>query len=145
MLLTSINVLRPIARSRGLVVEQTADAQLLGGRTVPARPVPGARGLVAENTVQPVAVLRRYRRICLTFAVAVVCPPWIVASLGYAAMLAGEHKAIGTVEQLGPAVHALPVSVAIVHVADNSRFRLARVLLLLRVNTCKNCNIYMIV
>lgn len=138
MFLASIDVFRPVAGSRCLVVEQTADAQLLRGGAVPACPVPGARGLVAKDAVEPVAVLGRYRRIGLTLAVAVVRPPGIVAALGDAAMLAGEYKAVGTVEELRPAVHALPVSVAIVYVTDNSRFRLARVLLLLRVNTC-NC------
>lgn len=140
MFLASIYVLRPIAGSGCLVVEQAADAELLSGRSVPACPVPGARGLVAKYTVEPVAVLGGYRGIGLTLSVAVVCPPGIVAALGDAAMLAGEDKAVGTVEQLGPAVYTLPVSVAIVYVADNSRFRLAWVLLLLPVYACNNKN-----
>lgn len=59
MLLATLDVLRPVAAVGVLVVQQPADAQLLGGRSVPARPVPGAGRLVAKDAVQPVAVLRR--------------------------------------------------------------------------------------
>lgn len=59
MLLTTVDIFRPIATVSILVVEQTADTKLLGGSSIPAGPVAGARGLVSENAVQPVAVFRR--------------------------------------------------------------------------------------
>ena len=55
--------LGPVARVGLLVVEQAADAELLGGRAVPAGPVARAGRLVAEDAVQPVAVLRGDRRV----------------------------------------------------------------------------------
>lgn len=64
MLLAALDVLGPVARVRVLVVQQSADAQLLGGGAVPARPVPGARRLVAEYAVQPVAVVSGYGAVC---------------------------------------------------------------------------------
>lgn len=57
MLLAAVHVLRPVAAVRVLVVQQAADAQLLGGGAIPTRPVPRARRLVAEDAVQPIAVL----------------------------------------------------------------------------------------
>lgn len=139
MLLASLDVLRPVAGPRPLVVEQSAYAQLLGGGAVPAGPVPGAGGLVAEDAVQPVAVVGLYRRVRLALTVAVVRAPRIVAALGDAAVLTGEHETVGTVEELGTAVHALPVAVAVVDVAHHPRLRLAGVLLLLllAIQACK--------
>lgn len=119
MLLASLDVFRPIAGPGSLVVEQTAYAELFSGSAVPAGPVPGARGLVSEDAVQPVAVLGRDRRVCLAFAVAVIRPPRVIAALGDAAMFAGEHEAIRTIEQLWSAVHALPITVAILDVAHH--------------------------
>ena len=63
MFLASGHVLRPVAGVCFLVVEEAADAELLGGRPVPAGPVPGARGLMSKDPVQPVAVLGALRRI----------------------------------------------------------------------------------
>ena len=63
VLLASDHVLRPVAGVGVLVVEQPADAELLGGGAVPARPVPGAGGLVPEDAVQPVAVVSANRRV----------------------------------------------------------------------------------
>ena len=63
MFLASGDVLWPVAGVCLLVVEEAADAELLGGRPVPAGPVAGARGLVAEDAVQPVAVLRALGRV----------------------------------------------------------------------------------
>jgi hypothetical protein len=63
MLLASSDVLGPVAGVRLLVVEQPADAELLGGSAVPAGPVPGAGGLVAEDAVQVVAVLSLLGRV----------------------------------------------------------------------------------
>lgn len=64
MLLASLDVLRPVTRVCVLVVQQSADAQLLGGGAVPARPVSRARRLVAEYSVQPVAMVPGYGSIC---------------------------------------------------------------------------------
>ncbi len=55
--LTSANILGPIAGMGFLVVEEPADAELLGGGPVPTSPVSGAGGLVPEDPVEPVAVL----------------------------------------------------------------------------------------
>lgn len=63
------------------------------------------------------------------FALAVIGAPRIVAALRHAAMLAGEHQAVGTVVQFRLVVEALPVPVAVCHVADDAALRLARVLL----------------
>ena len=57
MFLASGDVLWPVAGVCLLVVEEAADAELLGGRPVPAGPVAGAGGLVAEYSVEPVTVL----------------------------------------------------------------------------------------
>ena len=57
MFLAASNILRPVAGVSLLVVEQSTNAELLGGRSVPAGPVASAGGLVAEYSVQPVTVL----------------------------------------------------------------------------------------
>lgn len=137
MLLTSLDVFGPVAGPGSLVVKQTAYAELLGGGAVPAGPVPGAGGFVAEDTVQPVAVLGRDRRISLAFAVTIVRPPRIIAALGDAAMFAGEHETVRTIEQLRPTAHALPIAIAILDIAYHARFGLARILLLLAQRACK--------
>ena len=64
VLLAADYVLGPVAGVGVLVVEEAADAELLGGGAVPAGPVPGAGGLVAEDAVQPVAVLSADGGIC---------------------------------------------------------------------------------
>ena len=139
MFLASLDVLRPVAGPGPLVVEQSTDAELLGGGAVPARPVPRAAGLVAEDAVEPVAVLGGDGRVSLPLAVAVVGAPGVVAALGHAAVLAREDEPVGAVEELRPAVHALPVAVAVVDVAHDARLYLAGVLLLLllRRRACK--------
>lgn len=137
MLLTSLDVFGPVAGPGSLVVKQTAYAELLGGGAVPAGPVPGAGGFVAEDTVQPVAVLGRDRRISLAFAVTIVRPPRIIAALGDTAMLASKHETVRTIEQLRPTAHALPIAIAILDVAYHARFGLARILLLLTQRACK--------
>ena len=63
MFLASGDVLWPVAGVCLLVVEEAADAELLGRGPVPAGPVAGAGGLVAEDAVQPVAVLRALGRV----------------------------------------------------------------------------------
>lgn len=131
MLLTSLDVFGPVARPGSLIVKQTTYAQLFGGGAVPAGPVPGAGGLVAEDTVQPIAVLGRDRRISLAFAVTIVCPPRIIATLGDAAMLASKYETIRTIEQLRPTAHALPIAIAVLDVAHHPRLGLAWILLLL--------------
>ena len=57
MFLAAGNILRPVAGVSLLVVEQSTNAELLGGRSVPAGPVASAGGLVPEYSVQPVTVL----------------------------------------------------------------------------------------
>lgn len=140
MLLASLDVLGPVAGPGLLVVQQTADAELLGRGAVPAGPVPRAAGLVAEDPVEPVAVLRRDRRVGLGLAVAVIGAPRVIAALGHASVLAREDKAVRTVVELGPAVDALPVAIAVLRVADHPRLRLAGVLLLqlLRQRACRH-------
>lgn len=64
MLLAAVHIFGPIAAVRILVVQQSADAQLLGGRSVPAGPVARARSFMAENAVQPVTVFRWHRSVC---------------------------------------------------------------------------------
>lgn len=64
MFLATFDVLGPVARVRVLVVEKPADAQLFGGRAVPARPIPRARSLVTEYAVQPVTVVAGYWAVC---------------------------------------------------------------------------------
>ena len=131
MLLTAFDVLWPVAGAGPLVVQKTADAQLFRGRAVPAGPVPGARRLVAENAIEPVAVLSRNRWIRLTFPVAIVRSPGIVAALGHATMLPSENKTVRAVEQFWTPVDALPITIAVLDVANHSGFRLTRVFLLL--------------
>lgn len=131
MLLTSLDVFGPVARPGSLVVKQTAYAELLGSGAVPAGPVPGTGGLVAEDTVQPVAVLGRDRRISLAFTVTVVRPPGIIASFGDTAMLASEHETVRTIEQLWPTAHTFPIAIAILDVAHHPRLGLTWILLLL--------------
>ena len=98
MLLAPFDVLWPIAGPGSLVVQKTADAKLLGGGAVPAGPVPGAGCLMAEDTVKPVAVVRWNRRIGLSFAIAVVGPPGVVAALCHSTVLPSENKTVWTVE-----------------------------------------------
>jgi len=131
MLLTSIDVLGPVAGSSSFVVEQTAYTELLGGGAIPASPVPGAGSLVAEDSVQPVTMLGRNRRICLVFSITVVRTPRIIAALGDTAVLAGEHETVRTIEQLRTTVYAFPIAIAVLDVAHHPRLCLARVLLLL--------------
>lgn len=119
MLLTSLDVLGPVAGPGPFVVEQATYAELLGGGAVPASPVSGAGSLVAEDPVQPVAVLGRDRRICLAFAVTVVRTPRIIAALGDTAVLAGEHETVRTVEQLRTTVYAFPVTIAVLDIAHH--------------------------
>ena len=58
MFLAAGNILRPVTGVSLLVVEQSTNAELLCGGSVPAGPVAGAGGLVPEYSVQPVTVLR---------------------------------------------------------------------------------------
>ena len=56
MFLTPLHVVRPVTRVGILIVQQSADTQLLRGRAVPTRPVARARSFVTKDAVQPVAV-----------------------------------------------------------------------------------------
>ena len=64
--LTPFHVVRPVTRMGILVVQQSADTQLLRGRAVPTRPITRARRFVTKDAVQPVAVFCWYRSICGT-------------------------------------------------------------------------------
>lgn len=59
MLLTTIDIFRPIAAVGILIVQQAADAKLLRGGAIPAGPIACARCLMAEDAVQPVAMFCR--------------------------------------------------------------------------------------
>lgn len=98
MFLTSFDVLRPIAGSGPLVVQKSTDAELFRGRAIPASPVTSTRRFVAENTIEPVAVISRDRWIRLTFSVAVVRSPGVIATLGHPTVLSSEYEAVWTVE-----------------------------------------------
>ena len=64
MFLTPIDILGPVTGVGVLIVQQTTDAQLFSGGSIPAGPVPRAGRLVAEDAVQPVTVLRTDRGVC---------------------------------------------------------------------------------
>ncbi|KZC09153.1 hypothetical protein WN55_00753, partial [Dufourea novaeangliae] len=140
MLLASFDVLRPVAGPGSLVVQKSTYAKLLGRSSVPAGPVPGAGRFVAEYTIKPVAMVRGNWRICLTFRVAIVRPPRIIATLRHAAMFSSEDQTIWTVKQLRAAIHAFPVTIAVFYVAHHSGLCLAGIflLLLLGVRSCNN-------
>lgn len=144
MFLASFDILGPIATVRVLVVQQSPDAQLLGGRSVPAGPVPSTARLVAEDSVEPVAVLGGDRSVGQLLALAVVGPPWVVTSLRHSAVLTGKHKSVGTVVQLWNVVDTLPVTVAVLIIIDHLRLDLAGVLLtaaqLLGIGAANYCN-----
>lgn len=129
MFLASLDVLGPVARVSFLVVQQSADAQLFSGSAVPASPVPRARRLVTEYAVQPIAVFSGYRTIGLGFAIAVVRPPRVVATLGDAPVLARVNQTVRTVVQLRLTVHAFPVTIAVSRVRYHLVFGFARVFL----------------
>jgi hypothetical protein len=63
VLLASLDIVWPVARVSLFAVEETANAQLFSGSSIPARPIAGARSLMPENAIEPVAVLRGNRRI----------------------------------------------------------------------------------
>lgn len=127
--MASLDVLGPIAGVRFFVVQQPTDAQLFGGRAIPASPVPRARRLVTEYAVQPIAVFPRYRTVGLSFAIAVVRPPRVVASLGDAPVLASVNQTIRAVVQLRLTIHAFPVTVAVSRVRYHLIFGFAWVFL----------------
>lgn len=64
MFLASLDVFGPIATVGIFIVQQTADAQLFGGRSIPTSPVTSARRLVTEYAIQPIAMIGGYRSIC---------------------------------------------------------------------------------
>lgn len=57
MLLATVYVLGPIAGMGSFIVEQTTNAQLFSGGSIPAGPVTGAGGFVPEYPVKPVAMI----------------------------------------------------------------------------------------
>lgn len=57
MLLATLDVLWPVANVSVFVVEESTDAKLLSGSSVPACPIPGAGCLMPKDSVKPVAVL----------------------------------------------------------------------------------------
>lgn len=64
MFLAAVNILGPIAAVCIFVVQQAADAQLLGSCAIPAGPVACARCLVAKYAIQPVTMFGGYGTIC---------------------------------------------------------------------------------
>ena len=64
MFLASLDGLGPIASVFLFVVEQTADAELFDGGSVPAGPVADAGRFVAEDAVLPVARAAADGRVC---------------------------------------------------------------------------------
>lgn len=68
-------------------------------------------------------------RTCQLFAFTVIRTPWIVATFGYTAMLTSEYQSIRAIVQFWLTVCALPISVTICHVADNTCFCFAWVFL----------------
>lgn len=131
MFLASFDVLRPVARACFLVVEKTTYAKLFSSSSIPARPISRAGCFVAKYTVKPIAMFSTDRRIRLTFTIAIIRTPWIIATFGYTAMLSREDQTVRTVEKLRTSAHTLPVTIAVIYVTHNTSFRLARVLLLL--------------
>jgi len=130
MFLAAFDLVGPGAVVGLLVVEQASVAGLLGGRAVPAGPVTRAGRGVAEGAVQPLAVVRRDGSVGEGLAVAGVGPPGVVTPVSYAAVVAQEHEAVWAVVELGVALVALPVPVAVVDVTDDAVARIARVRLL---------------
>ena len=63
MLLTSADILRPIASVSLLVIKQSSDAKLFSGGSVPAGPISGAGSLMTEDTVKPVTMFSAQGRI----------------------------------------------------------------------------------
>lgn len=135
MFLASFNIFWPVARPRSFVIKKSTNAELFGGSSVPACPIPGARCLMSKDTIEPVTMLSLDGRVGLSLAVAIIRPPWIVTSLGDSAVFASKDQAVGTIEELRLSVHALPVTVTVLDVAYDSRFGLTWVFLLLRCET----------
>lgn len=121
MFLAAINILRPVAGVGVLIVEQTSNAELFRGGSIPAGPVPGAGSLVPEDAVQPVAVLCPDGRIDLNLRVlAVVGPPRVVTPLRHSSVLASEDQAVGAVVLDGLSIVTLPVFIAVLVISHYS-------------------------
>jgi len=119
MFLASSDILGPVARVSFLVVEEAADAKLLGRGAVPASPVSGARCLMSENSVQPVAVFGALRRVVAFFAAA-FGPVRVVADPDQPVpTVAGIDKAVGASPQNGLALFdlAFAAGLLVIHVA----------------------------
>lgn len=127
--LASVYIFRPVARVGVFVVQQTADAELLRRSSVPAGPVACARRLVSEDAVEPAAVFLPDRPVSLSFPLAVIGPPGVVASFSNTSVLSGVNQAVGTVVKFRLAVLAFPVAVAVCRVCSDSTLTLARVIL----------------
>lgn len=108
MFLAPFDILGPVAAMRILIVQQSTDAQLLCGRSIPARPVPRAARLMPEYSVQPIAVLCRDWSVGQLLALAVVGAPRIVAALGHTTVFAGKDEAVGAVVELWLVIYAFP-------------------------------------
>lgn len=107
------HILRPVTGVSLLVVKKASDAKLLGGRSVPASPVPGAGGLVSEDAVEPVAVLGADGRV-VSFAAIAIGPVGIVANANQALPpVAGVNEAVGAKPQNGAVVVGATVQLVI--------------------------------
>lgn len=127
VLLATLNGLGPVASVLLFVIKETANAELFGGGSVPAGPVADARRLVTEDAVFPVARASADGSVGKLLVVAGIASPRVVAVLEETAAATGENQAIGAVKQLGFAVHALPVTVAVSHVGHHLTLCLARI------------------
>jgi len=65
----------------------------------------------------------------LSFAIAVVCPPWVVTSLGDTPVLARVNQAIWTVVQLRLSIHTFPVTIAVSRIRYHLVFSFAWIFL----------------
>jgi len=135
MFLASFNGFGPIASVFLFVVEQTADAELFDGSSVPAGPVADAGRFVAEDAVLPVARAAADGRVGKLFVLAQVAPPGIVAVLEESASTTGENQAIGTVKVLGFTIDAFPVTIAVSDISHDFALGLAGIRLPLPVAT----------
>lgn len=116
MFLAAGNILRPVTGVSLLVVEQSTNAELLRGGSVPAGPVAGAGGLVPEYSVQPVTVLRALGGIS-SFSLIAVDVVRIVAGTQKAEGSSSiVHEAVGTLldEALVSVAFVVEVTLALV-------------------------------
>jgi len=116
MFLAAGNILRPVAGMSLLVVEQSTNAELLCGGSVPAGPVASAGGLVPEYSVQPVTVLRALGGISSFSFIAVDVVRIVARSQQAECSSSIVHQAVGTAldEALVAVAFVVEVALALV-------------------------------